>query len=106
MYISYKTQENAKEMRIKMDMRQLKNWAIIYKINNDNYLNLEKDSEVSKVFKDIQSMGGNAYMVVSGDANKYCCQANFERKGGVWCMDSSGYIGKDDKCSSVNISCE
>ncbi len=107
LYISYKTQENAKQMRVKMDMSQLKNWAEIYEVNNGNYLGLENDSNVLRVFKDIESMGGNTHIVVNSDSIKYCCQTKFTKKElGVWCVDSSGYMGKDGGCDINNISCE
>jgi hypothetical protein len=107
MYLSYKTQEKAKEMRVKMDMGQLKNWAVVYEINNGNYLGFEKDSNVTRVFEDIKSMGGVVHIIVSKDSKRYCCQTKFTKKElGTWCVDSSGYVGKDGGCSINNITCE
>jgi len=106
LYISYKTQERAKEIRIKMDMSQLKNWAEIYEIKNGSYIGLENDLEVKKVFEDIESMGGVPNIFVSNDANEYCCQTEFKKKLGVWCLDSSSYLGRDGGCNVNNISCE
>jgi hypothetical protein len=107
LYISYKTQENAKQMRIKMDMSQLKNWAEIYEVNSGNYFGLDNDSNVDGVFKDIESMGGSAHIIVSSDSIKYCCQTRFIKKElGTWCVDSSGYMGKDGGCDINNISCK
>jgi len=107
LYISYKTQENARQMRVKMDMSQLKNWAEIYEVNNGNYLGLENDSNVLRSFEDIELMGGYTHIVVSSDSIKYCCQTRFAKKAlGTWCVDSSGYMGKDGGCDINNISCE
>lgn len=107
LYLSYKAQEKAKEMRVKMDMSQVRNWAQVYEINNQTYRNFEKDSELIKVFKDINSMGGVADIFISKDSSKYCCQVQFTNKSlGTWCVDDSGYVGANGQCEKNNIKCE
>jgi hypothetical protein len=107
LYLSYKAQEKAKEMRIIMDMGQLKNWAMVYSIKNGDYADFENSSEIKRVFDDIKSMDGDANIIVSSDSQRYCSQVNFiNKKLGTWCVDFSGYVGKDGVCSQNNISCE
>lgn len=106
-YLSYQTQERAKEARIKMDMGQLKNWAMVYELQNNDYEGLENDKEIKRVFEDIKSMGGNAYIFVSKDHKKYCCQTNFlDKRFGSWCVDYTGRVGNDGKCDKNNIQCQ
>jgi hypothetical protein len=107
MYLSYKAQEKAKEVRVKMDMSQLKNWAMVYELENSNYAGFENNSEIKRVFNDIESMNGTAYIFISDDFKKYCYQTNFSNKKlGTWCVDYSGYVGKKGNCKQNNISCE
>lgn len=107
LYFSMRTQGKAKEIVVKMDMDQLKNWAEVYKIQNGSYTGLEDDSEIEKVFENIKSMGGNPRMIINRNSSKYCCQTEFIKKDlGTWCVDYSGYVGKDSNCNLNNISCK
>jgi hypothetical protein len=100
--LSYKAQEKAKEMRVKMDMSQLRNWAEVYELNNQDYAGLENDLEIQRVFKSIESMGGVASIFVSSDSKKYCSQANFSNKKlGTWCVDDSGNVQAGERCEGV-----
>ena len=106
-YIAHKTEMRAKEMRVKMDMGQLKNWTTIYLINNNSYKGLDKDSEINRVFNDIEAMGGNVDIWVSKDTRRYCCQANFSNKEfESWCVDYTGNVRNDKKCDLNNIQCK
>jgi len=106
-FISYKTQMKAQEIRIKMDMGQIKNWATIYQLKNNNYYGLDRDSEINRVFEDIKLMGGEARIFVSKDARKYCCQAKFsDNSFGSWCVDYTGSVGGNGKCEEDNIQCK
>jgi len=106
-YLSYKTQEKAKEMRVKMEMGQLRNWAMIYELENKDYDGLDNNVEIKKVFESIKSMGGNAYIFVSADHKRYCCQTNFLNKSlGSWCVDYTGNIGRDGNCDKNNVQCK
>jgi fructose-1,6-bisphosphatase len=106
-FISYKTQMKAQEIRIKMDMGQIKNWATIYQLNNNNYYGLDRDSEINRVFEDIKLMDGDAHLFISKDFRKYCCQTNFlDKKLGKWCVDYSGNIGINGECDKVNTRCK
>ena len=106
-YIAHKTEMRAKEMRVRMDMGQLKNLATIYLINNNSYKGLDKDSEINKVFSDIELMGGNADIWVSKDTKRYCCQASFlDEKLGLWCVDYAGNVRSNEKCDLNNIQCK
>ncbi|MCK9445884.1 hypothetical protein M0Q50_03230 [bacterium] len=106
-YVSYKTQTMAKEMRVRMDMGQLKNWAIIYKLEHNDYDGFKNDPEITRVFNDIKLMGGEAYIFVSNDAKKYCCQTNFiDKSFGSWCVDYTGNVGSNGKCGKNNIQCK
>ena len=107
MYLSYKTQQNAKVMRVKMDMNQLKNWTKIYEIENINYAGLEDDAEIKRVFEDIKSMGGLSVIFISEDNTKFCCRTNFSNtKLKTWCIDSLGHVGDDGKCTINHIQCD
>jgi len=107
LYLSYKAQEKAKEIRVKMDMSQVSNWAQVYRINNQSYSGFEQDLELKRVFKDIVSMGGLTDIFISPDSKKYCCQVQFENKNlGTWCVDDSGHIGSNGRCEKNNIKCE
>ena len=106
-YVSYKTQIRAQEIRIKMDMGQLKNWATVYELEHDDYNGLDRDSEITRVFEDIKSMGGDAHIFISKDAKKYCCQTKFSNKSlDSWCVDYTGNIGGDGKCEEGNVRCK
>jgi hypothetical protein len=106
LYISYKTQQHAKVIRVKMDMNQLRNWAEVYKIENNNYTGLEDDKEIKRVFEDIKSMGGLAIIFVSEDNTMFCCRTNFSNtRLGSWCIDSFGHVGGDGKCTANHIQC-
>ena len=107
MYLSYKTQQNAKVMRVKMDMNQLKNWTKIYEIENSNYFGLDDDAEIKRVFEDIKVMGGLAVIFISEDNESFCCRTNFSNtRLGSWCIDSSGHVGDDGKCTANHIQCD
>jgi len=106
-YIAHKTEIRARIIRVKMDMGQLKNWAMVYELEHSNYNGLDKDLEINRVFNDIKSMGGNAYIWVSKDNKKYCCQTSFSDKNlGSWCVDYTGSVGSNGKCDKNNIQCK
>jgi hypothetical protein len=107
LYVSYKTQQNAKVMRVKMDMNQLRNWAEVYKVENESYTGLGDNKEIKRVFEDIKSMDGTALIFVSDDGTKFCCRTDFSnRKLGNWCVDDSGYIGDNGKCNTDYFQCD
>jgi hypothetical protein len=107
LYLSYKTQQNAKVMRVRMDMNQLKNWTKIYELENSNYFGLEDDEEIKRVFEDIKSMGGLSVIFVSNDYTSFCCRTNFSNtRLKNWCIDSLGHVGDDGKCSTNHIQCD
>lgn len=107
LYLSYKAQGKAKQVRVKMEMGQLKNWGMIYQIENGSYNGLSNDPEIKKVFNDIKSMGGDAYIFISKDSKRYCCQANFlEKELGSWCVDHTGSLQSNGKCDASNIKCK
>jgi hypothetical protein len=106
-YLSYKTQENAKALVVKINMSQLSNWAKIYELRNGDYYGLENNSEIKRIFDDIKSEGGNAYIFIDELSKKYCSEAKFTKKElGIWCIDSTGYIGKKGNCTADTVSCE
>jgi len=106
LYVSYKTQQNAKVMRIKMDMNQLRNWAEVYRIENNNYIGLENDVEIKRVFEDIKTMDGLTVIFVSTDGKSFCCRTNFSNtRLGSWCVDNFGRVGDDGKCTTNHIQC-
>jgi len=107
LYLSYRTQENAKVIRVKMDMNQLNNWAKIYEVQNNDYIGFDNSKDVKRVFKDIESMGGVAHIFISKDGEKYCCKTEFlNKKLGTWCIDNFGSVGGDGKCSANYVQCE
>lgn len=104
-YCSFKAKEVAIELRIRMDMNQLKNWAEIYRLKHGTYSGLNDDLEVKRVFADIESMGGTVKITVDGDNEKYCSQSLFIKKDiETWCIDSSGHMGVG-ACDSEAVSC-
>jgi hypothetical protein len=99
---SLAVQEQAKNMRIKMDMGQIRNWAEVYKLENKTYWGFEKDVDLERALADIKAMEGNAEIFVKG--NSYCVKVFFKK--GSFCVDSSGYIGKDNGiCSDKVVNC-
>ncbi|MFA5714503.1 MAG: hypothetical protein WC998_02020 [Candidatus Paceibacterota bacterium] len=102
--ISFSVQESARNVRIMMDMRQIRDWAEVHQLGNKNYKGFEDNSELKRVFKDIEDMGGKAYIFVAGNYNSYCIKVDFKK--GSRCIDNSGYIGKDNRvCSSYITRC-
>jgi len=107
MYLSYKTESDARKMRVRMDMGQLKNWAILYSIEHGDYAGIEDEPEIKRVFTDIKAMGGYAFIFASKDNKKYCCQTNFLNKElGSWCVDHTGSVGGNGKCDINNVQCK
>lgn len=98
-------QEDTKNMRIRMDMNQLKLWAETHGLQRGNYEELESNKEVQKVIDDIGSAGGNCSLFVSSNYFKYCAETSFANiKMSKWCADSSGYVGKGI-CSQESYRC-
>jgi hypothetical protein len=100
----WQTQEQAKNIRITMDMKQLKNWSEVYRIENKNYKGFEKNPDLNRFFEDIKSMEGEARIFVSNDYNAYCARVLFKK--GSFCVDNLGYSGKDNGiCSPGATKC-
>jgi len=103
--ISFRVQEQAKNVRIKMDMGQLRNWAEVYRLTNKSYKGLETSPDLYRVFEDIKLMDGDAKVFVGNNYNSYCTRVSFKK--GSFCIDDSGYIGKDNGiCSSDTTKCD
>ncbi len=103
--ISFAVQEDARNMRIKMDMEQLRNWGEVYHLENKSYRGMENDDNIKKVFADIKEMKGATSIFVGKDHNSYCVKAIFRK--GSWCVDNTGHAGKDDGvCSQYVTKCD
>jgi hypothetical protein len=99
--ISFSMQESAKNVRIIMGMGQIRNWAEVHRLDNKNYKGFEDNPELKRALKDIEDMGGKAYVFVAGNYNSYCIKVYFKK--GSSCVDDSGYIGKDNGVCSSRI---
>ena len=102
--VAFNIEEDARNIRIRMDMNQLKNWAEVYRLTNKSYQGFENDPDLSRVFEDIKSMKGEVNIFVSENNDSYCSRVFFRK--GSFCIDDSGYTGKDDgNCSSTFAKC-
>ena len=98
-------EEDARNARIRMDMGQIRNWAEVYELENKTYEGLENDRELKRSFEDIGSMGGAVSVFVGEQHDSYCARVFFRK--GSFCVDSSGYAGKDKgNCSSSRARCD
>ena len=103
--IAFNLEEQAKNMRIKMDMGQLKNWAEVYHLTNKSYEGFEKDPNLYRFFEDIEAMDGEAEIFINQNYESYCSRVFFKR--GSFCIDDAGYFGKDEGiCSSGYTKCD
>ena len=103
--IAFNLEEQAKEMRIKMDMGQLKNWAEVYNLTNKSYEGFEKDPDLYRFFEDIELMDGEAKIFINQNYESYCSRVFFKR--GSFCIDDTGHLGKDEGiCSSEHTRCD
>lgn len=97
-------QERARSMRIRMDMGQIRNWAEVYKLKNRTYKGLEKDASLKGAFENIESMDGEVVIFIGKKYDSYCAKVVFKKDS--FCVDDSGYLGKDKGvCSSESASC-
>lgn len=99
--ISFVIQEDAKNMRIKLDMGQLRNWAEVYRLENKNYKGFEIDPDIERAIKDIKDMSGSVHIFVGKKYDSYCVKAVFRK--GSFCVDDSGYVGKDGGVCSPHV---
>lgn len=104
-FFCMKVEGEARNMRIRMDMGQIRNWAEVYKMENKNYKEFGSDPDLDRAFEDIRSMGGDVSIFVGKDDNSYCARVFFDK--GSFCVDNSGYMGRDSgKCSSEKTRCD
>jgi hypothetical protein len=102
-YCSYLAQEGAKKAMVKMDAAQLRNWAQIYRLKNGGYAGLEQDYEFSRVIISLRAMKGEAAVHIGPDS--YCAVLSFKETS--FCVDGTGYVGKDEGfCSDNFLKCE
>lgn len=102
--IAFNVRERAMDMRIKMDMGQLKNWAEVYRLTNKSYKGFENDPDLYRFFEDIKSMNGEARIFIGKNHDSYCSTVFFKK--GSFCIDDSGYTGRDNGiCSFENTRC-
>jgi len=102
--VALSIEEDARNTRIRMDMNQLKNWAEVYRLTNKSYEGFENDLDLFRVFEDVKSMGGEIKIFVNENDDSYCSRVFFRK--GSFCIDDSGYTGKDyGNCSSVFTKC-
>lgn len=98
-------EEDARNARIRMDMGQIRNWAEVYELKNKTYEGLGDNPELKRSFNDIGSMGGSVSVFVGEQHDSYCARVFFRK--GSFCVDSSGYAGKDRGiCSSAMTNCD
>lgn len=103
--ICMNVEEDARNARIRMDMGQIRNWAEVYKLNNKTYEGLGDDPDLKRSFEDIGSMGGTVSVFVGEQHGSYCARVFFRK--GSFCVDSSGYAGKDKGiCSPATANCD
>lgn len=103
--VAFNLEETAKDMRIKMDMGQLKNWAEVYRLENKSYEGFEKDPDLYRFFEDIGEMDGEVKIFINQNHESYCSRVFFKR--GSFCIDNNGYFGEDKGiCSSEYTKCD
>jgi hypothetical protein len=104
-FIISSIQENAKNVRIQMDMNQLKLWGESYGIQRNSYKGLDENKEMQSVVNDINSAGGNCFIYINKSFDKYCSETSLSNvKLGKWCVDSAGYVGRGS-CSRESYKC-
>jgi len=99
--ISIIIQEDARNVRIKMDMGQMRDWAEVYSIENNDYKGLGTDPDIERFLGDIKDMKGNVNIFVGKNYNSYCAIVSFKK--GSFCVDASGYIGRDRGICSPHV---
>jgi len=103
--IGYRMEEKARDMRIKMDMGQLKNWAEVYRLTNKSYEGFENDPDLARFFEDIEAMGGEVNIFIGENNDSYCAEVFFRKCS--YCIDNSGYMTEDNGvCSSETPRCD
>ena len=84
---------SAKNSIIRMDMSTLRNWAEVYKVKNGDYGGRNGFEDIQRVVEDIEKQGGLCRIFEGG--NHYCAVASLNDAKGYWCVDDTGYIGRD-----------
>lgn len=103
--VGFRLEQQARDMRIKMDMGQLKNWAEVYRLTNKSYEGFENDPDLARFFDDIESMGGEVEIFIGENNDSYCARVFFSNSS--FCIDDSGYITEDNGvCSSETSHCD
>lgn len=103
--IGFRLDQQARDMRIKMDMGQLKNWAEVYRLTNKSYEGFENDPDLARFFDDIESMGGEVDIFIGENNDSYCARVFFRKCS--YCIDNSGYMTEDSGvCSSETPHCD
>ena len=107
----YQLKDYANNLLIKQNLETIKEWAVINKIKNDNYLGIGNDINIIKKKIDIKVAGGDMEIYVDPRGSRFCAKANLNTVQGpkFWCVDSSGYTW--DAASgcypgSNNITCQ
>lgn len=83
------------ENKVKNDFKQIEAWAQIYKIQNGTFEGFENDIEIRMIKIDlIATTGEEMQMFFDDNYNSFCVKAR-TNKDNVYCIDDSGYMGKD-----------
>lgn len=89
---------------IQQNMESAKNWAMIYKIKNGDYVGLEKNVEMVRKNKDLKELGTDFVIYTDSAGKSYCAKASLIGfgKNKIYCVDSFGYSGIDGRiCGEV-----
>jgi hypothetical protein len=101
--------EATNNLLIKQNLEVIKNWAAIERFKKGSYEGLESSADIKNNAEEIKKIGGEIEVYVSKDNESYCAKSHFGviEKNKAWCIDSTGYSGKDSKsCSKETTHCQ
>lgn len=65
----------------------------------------EFDKEIRAIDTDVKDNNNNAPVICYNNEPNYCVQTFLGISRTGWCIDSTGYMGTDDYCDSLNYDC-
>jgi hypothetical protein len=98
-------QSNAKDVRIKSNIKQIDLWAEVYQIQNESYLEMDNNEEMKRIILDINLSGGDGHIYINKNGSSFCATSKLRNKKSSWCVDSAGYSGVGN-CSQDKVKCQ